>query len=95
MEVWTLRLGRRKQALLDEIRMAAFVSDSELCLVAVKELLNLWERTPEYPLPGKPVGRVMLAGRIREMARRKIPGGRGVPEGTGILPVAGITSRRT
>ena len=70
MEVGTLWLGRREQALLDEIRMAAFVSDSELCLVAVRELLDLWLRTPDYPLPGKPVDRAALASRIREMAHR-------------------------
>ena len=45
-----IRLGRRERALASQIQRAAFVSDSELCLVAVRKLLNLWERTPEYPL---------------------------------------------
>ena len=35
MEPGTLRLGRRDQALLDELRRATFVTDSELCLVAI------------------------------------------------------------
>lgn len=70
MEVGKLRLGRREQALVDEIRTGTFVSDSELCLVAVRELLDLWQRTPEYPLPGKPVDRAALASNIPEMARR-------------------------
>ena len=64
-----LQLGRCAQALADESRRAAFVTDSELCLVAVRKLLNLWEWTPEYLLPGKPADRTELAANIREMAR--------------------------
>ena len=57
MEPGTLRQGRREQALADEIPRAAYLSDGELCLVKVRKLLNLWERPPEYPLPGKPTDR--------------------------------------
>ena len=68
MEAGTLRLGRRERALADELQRVTFLSDSDFCLVAVRKLLNLWERTPEYPLPGKPVDRTELAASIREMA---------------------------
>ena len=60
-----LLLVRREQALADEIQSARFVSDFELCVVSVKNLLNLWERTPEYAVPGRPVDCTALAANIR------------------------------
>ena len=64
-----LRLNRREQAQADEIRRATFLDESDLCRVAVRKLLNLWGRTPEYPLPGAPADRAVLTENLRPMAR--------------------------
>ena len=64
-----LRLNRREQALVDEIRRATFLRESDLCRIAVRKLLNPWDRTPEYPLPGAPADRAILTENLRIMAR--------------------------
>ena len=64
-----LRLNRREQALVDEIGRATFLGESDLCRIAVRKLLNLWDRTLEYPLPGASADRAILTVNLRAMAR--------------------------
>ena len=64
-----LRLNKREQAIGDEIRRSAFLGESDLCRIAVRKLLNLWDRTSEYPLPGAPADRAVLTENLRAMAR--------------------------
>ena len=64
-----LRLNKREQAIADEIGRATFLRESDLCRIAVRKLLNLWDRTPENPVPGAPADRAILTENLRAMAR--------------------------
>lgn len=64
-----LRLNGREQALVDEIGRATFLGESDLCRIAIRKLLNLWDRTPEDPLPGASADRAVLTENLRIVAR--------------------------
>ena len=64
-----LRLKKREQAIADEILRATFLRESDLCRIAVRKLLSLWDCTPEYSLPGASADRAVLTEDLRAMAR--------------------------
>ncbi len=65
-----LRLNRRERALVEEISRVTLLDEWDLCRVAGRKLLNLWDRTPEYPLLRSPADRAILTENLRNLARK-------------------------